>query len=185
MATPDGYVANLTSRDVLLRLLDVALLDQRLIVLSQPISLPTPAEERGSARRPTLGDGNARYDERYLRAPSAEEKDPQLSRREREILTRLAEGASNKKIAQLCNIAQSTVKVHLKAILRKIAAQNRTQAALWAIAKGYHRISESTDTMPNGIGDRTPAVQRPNQGGNGNPVEINTSRNIARTKGTA
>jgi len=133
-AAPDGYVANLTSREVLIRLLEVALLGQRVIVLPQPKSLPTLAEESSSVRRPTLGNGNARYDARDL---SADEKDPKLSQREREILIRLAQGGSNKEIARVCNIAEATVKVHLKAILRKTTAHNRTQAAIWAIAKGY------------------------------------------------
>jgi DNA-binding CsgD family transcriptional regulator len=59
-------------------------------------------------------------------------KNPQLSQREREILTRLAEGDSNKQIACACNITESTVKVHLIAILRKITAHNRMQSAVLA-----------------------------------------------------
>jgi DNA-binding CsgD family transcriptional regulator len=54
------------------------------------------------------------------RLPPLGIKDPQLSQRERQILTRLAEGDSNKQIARAFNITESTVKVHLKAIVRKI-----------------------------------------------------------------
>lgn len=57
-----------------------------------------------------------------------------LSCRENEILQCLAEGASNKVIARRFDIAEATVKVHLKAILRKLGARNRTQAALWSVA---------------------------------------------------
>lgn len=55
-----------------------------------------------------------------------------LSIREAEILHCLMQGASNKIIARKLDVMESTVKVHLKAILRKIGATNRTQAAIWA-----------------------------------------------------
>jgi two-component system nitrate/nitrite response regulator NarL len=58
---------------------------------------------------------------------------PQLSAREDCILRCLTEGQSNKMIARKINIAEATVKVHIKAILRKIRVHNRTQAAIWAI----------------------------------------------------
>jgi hypothetical protein len=48
----------------------------------------------------------------------------------------LARGETNKQIARLCHISAATVKVHLKAILRKTNAKNRTQAAIWAIERG-------------------------------------------------
>ena len=55
-----------------------------------------------------------------------------LSRRELVILRTLTEGASNKIIARKLVITELTVKVHMKAILRKLRLQNRTQAAIWA-----------------------------------------------------
>jgi two-component system nitrate/nitrite response regulator NarL len=57
---------------------------------------------------------------------------PSLSRREMLILRMLIEGSSNKAIALRLVITESTVKVHMKAILRKLRLQNRTQAAIWA-----------------------------------------------------
>lgn len=57
---------------------------------------------------------------------------PSLSRRETLILRMLMQGASNKVIARNLVITESTVKVHMKAILRKLRLQNRTQAAIWA-----------------------------------------------------
>ena len=57
---------------------------------------------------------------------------PGLSRRETLILRMLMQGASNKVIALKMVITESTVKVHMKAILRKLRLQNRTQAAIWA-----------------------------------------------------
>src|SRR6476660_8697695 len=50
---------------------------------------------------------------------------PQLSPREKSILRCLIEGDSNKCIARKIDIAEATVKVHVKAILRKIRVQNR------------------------------------------------------------
>ena len=61
---------------------------------------------------------------------------PRLSIRERCILNCLIEGDSNKVIARKVEIAEATVKVHIKAILRKIRVHNRTQAAIWAMNNG-------------------------------------------------
>ncbi|MBR0695057.1 response regulator transcription factor [Bradyrhizobium lablabi] len=61
---------------------------------------------------------------------------PHLSPREKAILSCLIEGNSNKCIARKIDIAEATVKVHVKAILRKIRVQNRTQAAIWGMNNG-------------------------------------------------
>jgi len=55
-----------------------------------------------------------------------------LSEREAHILHCLTQGASNKLIARELGVAEATVKVHVKSILRKVKAANRTQAAIWA-----------------------------------------------------
>jgi two-component system nitrate/nitrite response regulator NarL len=47
------------------------------------------------------------------------------------ILGYLLNGAPNKQVAHDLKISDGTVKVHLKAILKKIGAHNRTQAAVW------------------------------------------------------
>lgn len=60
-----------------------------------------------------------------------------LSPREKEIILRLVRGESNKVIGHSLQITEATVKVHLKAILRKISVQNRTQAAIWAVNNGF------------------------------------------------
>lgn len=58
-----------------------------------------------------------------------------LSEREVGILRCLVDGDANKVISRRLNIAEPTVKVHIKAILRKLHVDNRTQAAVWAISK--------------------------------------------------
>jgi two-component system, NarL family, nitrate/nitrite response regulator NarL len=66
-------------------------------------------------------------------AAVAELEWPQLSFRENSILRCIVEGASNKVIARKIDITEATVKVHVKAILRKVRVRNRTQAAIWAM----------------------------------------------------
>jgi DNA-binding NarL/FixJ family response regulator len=58
---------------------------------------------------------------------------PHLSAQEKRILGFLVEGYSNKVMARRMDIAEATVKAHVKAILRKVRVQNRTQAAVWAM----------------------------------------------------
>ncbi|WP_022683592.1 LuxR C-terminal-related transcriptional regulator [Sphingobium bisphenolivorans] len=59
-----------------------------------------------------------------------------LSAREREILQRLIAGSPNKIISRELAISEATVKVHVKAVLRKLGVVNRTQAAIWAASQG-------------------------------------------------
>lgn len=60
-----------------------------------------------------------------------------LSEREEQILKSVVKGHSNKMIARTLDIAEATVKVHMKSVLRKIRMANRTQAAIWALENGY------------------------------------------------
>jgi DNA-binding NarL/FixJ family response regulator len=74
---------------------------------------------------------------------------PQLSPREKSILRCLVEGDSNKCIARKIDIAEATVKVHVKAILRKIRVQNRTQAAVWGMKNGsLTPTANNTPSLP-------------------------------------
>jgi two-component system, NarL family, nitrate/nitrite response regulator NarL len=57
---------------------------------------------------------------------------PVLTERESEVLKLIAEGRSNKAIARNLNLSDSTVRVHVRSLLRKLKLQNRTQAALMA-----------------------------------------------------
>jgi two-component system nitrate/nitrite response regulator NarL len=56
----------------------------------------------------------------------------QLSPREQEVLRQIARGASNKEIARALNIAETTVKIHVQHILRKLGVGSRVQAAVAA-----------------------------------------------------
>ena len=70
------------------------------------------------------------------RPPKVEEEiaDANLSRRELDVLCCLMAGYPNKLIARELDVCEATVKVHVKAILRKLNVRNRTQAAMWASA---------------------------------------------------
>jgi DNA-binding NarL/FixJ family response regulator len=59
-----------------------------------------------------------------------------LTRREHEILALLAEGRSNRSIAQYLYLSEKTVKAHLASIFRKLGVTNRTQAAMMAAQMG-------------------------------------------------
>ncbi|MEZ5445023.1 MAG: response regulator transcription factor [Gammaproteobacteria bacterium] len=59
-----------------------------------------------------------------------------LSPREREILAFLARGASNKEIARGLDLAESTVKIHMQNILKKLNLVSRVQAAVYAVEHG-------------------------------------------------
>ena len=66
---------------------------------------------------------------------TAEDKET-LSPREHEILGYVAKGASNKEIARALGLAESTVKIHVQHILRKLNLSSRVQAAVYAIEHG-------------------------------------------------
>ena len=59
-----------------------------------------------------------------------------LTPREYEILCHLSEGQSNKVIARHLDISDGTVKLHVKAILRKLGVHSRVEAAVMAVEKG-------------------------------------------------
>jgi DNA-binding NarL/FixJ family response regulator len=68
---------------------------------------------------------------RHPRRPEAS-----LTPREREVLTLVATGASNRQIAQSLVVSERTARTHVSAILMKLGLVSRTQAALWAVREG-------------------------------------------------
>jgi DNA-binding NarL/FixJ family response regulator len=93
---------------------------------------------------------------------------PHLSIQEKRILRHLVEGDSNKVIARKIDIAEATVKVHIKAILRKTRVHNRTQAAIWAVNNGSFSTS-----IGSGLDDFDPKTNPPRVFSNGHePVAL-------------
>lgn len=66
-----------------------------------------------------------------------------LTDRERDILGCLANGLSNKLIARDLNIAEGTVKVHIKNLLKKLKFRSRLEAAVWAIEQQNQRTGRN------------------------------------------
>ena len=72
-----------------------------------------------------------------IAAPHHTEPNPEeLTEREREVLVLLAEGRSNKEIARQLHVSERTVQGHIGHLLGKLGLVSRTQAAIYAIARG-------------------------------------------------
>lgn len=65
-----------------------------------------------------------------------------LSKREMEVLGELTKGMSNKEIASELGISHQTVKNHVTSILRKLGVEDRTQATLYALRRGWVRLQD-------------------------------------------
>jgi two-component system nitrate/nitrite response regulator NarL len=123
-----GVLHKGVSSEAFTRSVELMLLDEGIILLSRSMefrtALPSPAD-------PSLATPTPDFD------TATEEPDPKIATvrlwpREDQILRCLIEGKSNKLIARELSITESTVKVHIQGVLRKVNAQNRTQAAIRA-----------------------------------------------------
>lgn len=114
-----------------------ALLTSLELVCLQGIVLPNGfgrlIKNSGSAKRSVSKSIGGR--DRLSSTCEAGDELARLSNRERMILFHLTQGAPNKQIARDLSIAEATVKVYVKSLLRKIRVENRTQAAIWAMGK--------------------------------------------------
>ena len=81
----------------------------------------------------------------------AEEHYIPLSPREMEILQFVTNGLSNKEIAMKLRISQQTVKNHMTSILKKLNVEDRTQAAVNAIRRGWVRIKDNNNSGSNAV----------------------------------
>ena len=83
---------------------------------------------------PPIADTILRFIRQWAPLTQRRYRGGQLSQRERELLLRMVEGHSTKRIAWRLGMSEATAKVKLKSLLRKIRVNNRTQAAIWALA---------------------------------------------------
>jgi two-component system nitrate/nitrite response regulator NarL len=74
--------------------------------------------------------------------PGGEGEREKLSPREKDIIMLLAKGASNKEMARSLNVAESTVKIHVQNILKKLNLTSRVQAAVYAVEHGLAQKEE-------------------------------------------
>lgn len=137
-----GYLVKSISSEALIKSLDLVMLGET-VLPSAVLSLIYGHDEEAMSE-----------EEQEIEVPVVElEPDhvPRaLSNRETEILRCLMFGASNKIIARKFDIAEATVKVHIKAILRKIRVRNRTQAAIWAVENLAQPAEERPKSVANG-----------------------------------
>jgi two-component system, NarL family, nitrate/nitrite response regulator NarL len=123
-AGANAYFAEATASDEFVRAVELIMLGNQAVL---PVELRLPSDiahvSQLQAYFPPLEADRCKL----VGAPTSN-----LSPRETSILRCLAQGASNKLIAREIKISEATVKVHVKAILRKIGVVNRTQAAIWA-----------------------------------------------------
>jgi DNA-binding NarL/FixJ family response regulator len=66
-----------------------------------------------------------------------------LTEREEEVLVLVAEGLSNRGIADRLHVSETTVRTHVSRILAKLGVSNRVQAALWALRCGLARLDDT------------------------------------------
>lgn len=76
--------------------------------------------------------------------PAAPSELDKLTPREKEILACLARGESNKIIARTLDVAESTVKIHVQNILKKLNLSSRVQAAVFAVGHGIAGAAEKS-----------------------------------------
>ena len=70
-------------------------------------------------------------------------RNPTLSVREMQVLEQITQGLSNKEIAQNLDISHQTVKNHVTSILRKLGVEDRTQATIYALRRGWVSLQQS------------------------------------------
>jgi two-component system nitrate/nitrite response regulator NarL len=116
-AGASGFLPKDMSGDALRFSLELVLLGERIFPTIRSVLESDPA------RGPPVA----------VEAPARTSDSIPLSRRESQILQCLVDGLPNKTIARNLDMAEATVKVHLKSILRKLNVQNRTQAAIWGM----------------------------------------------------
>jgi two-component system nitrate/nitrite response regulator NarL len=140
----DGCIPLSVSPETLIGALrQIVATDLRMLILSTAATSQKPRttgeqEERDELDLDPNGLIHSNEAENALTDGAASVRTPHgLSKREEQILIGLVKGHSNKMIARTCASTESTIKVHVKSILRKIRMANRTQAAIWALEQGY------------------------------------------------
>jgi DNA-binding NarL/FixJ family response regulator len=127
-AGANGYFVDVMTCDVFVKSIELVMMGETIF----PPAFLSFVLDPEAAHKPAASDEN----NRAILVTTNDSVTPQLSPREKSILRCLIEGDSNKSIARKIDIAEATVKVHVKAILRKIRVQNRTQAAIWGMNHG-------------------------------------------------
>ena len=100
--------------------------------------------EDGVMERPQMASWiRKQFEELAIFGETPDEMFVPLSPREMEILQYIARGFSNKEIARALGISRQTVKNHMSSILRKLQVNDRTQAAVLALRRGWIRLQDT------------------------------------------
>ncbi|MEH2533513.1 DNA-binding NarL/FixJ family response regulator [Bradyrhizobium sp. AZCC 1588] len=129
-AGASGYFIDVMTCDVFVKSIELVMMGETIFPPAFMSSILQPESDQRA--RPEPRNDNARA----IAFTAERSITQQLSPREQSIMQCLIAGDSNKSIARKIDIAEATVKVHVKAILRKIRVQNRTQAAIWGMNNG-------------------------------------------------
>ena len=78
--------------------------------------------------------------------------DRQLTRRENEVLTLVADGHTNREIACALSLAEATVKVHMRNMCRLIGLRNRVELAVWHVRNGHNPLMDGTRSREGCVG---------------------------------
>lgn len=127
-----GYCLATTGCEALIKYLDLVMLGEVVFPSGAFLSAISVPDEAISIQR-AAAPAQVLAQQPVPSFDARESSGRTLSSREAEILHCLMQGAPNKVIARKLDVAEATVKVHIKAILRKIRVANRTQAAMWAV----------------------------------------------------
>ena len=138
----NGYFVDVTSCEVFAKSVELVMMGETVFPPAF-LSLALVDDSHVSSRGSSGSEGGT--------VLTTDSINPRLSPREKTILRCLIEGDSNKCIARKIEIAEATVKVHIKAILRKIHVQNRTQAAIWGVNHTFLARSPDISLAPSSV----------------------------------
>jgi len=147
-AGANGYLIDVMTCDVFIKSIE-------LIMMGEAVFPPEFMSMVLEFERARFDQADLRHEaDQPILLPTEDRTTQLLSPREKSIMQCLIEGASNKTIARKIDIAEATVNVHVKAILRKIRVRNRTQAAIWGMNNGslLRQVNDNkSERRPNSI----------------------------------
>jgi DNA-binding NarL/FixJ family response regulator len=132
-----GFLPTSLSLKVLMGALDLVMAGGVYV----PSSLIEPSQPRATAEPAARGG----------REPWSE-----LTRRQRDVLGLISQGKSNKLIADALSMSESTVKAHVKQIIKRLHVANRTQAALLATGMGHFHLNQPLPSLSPTASTATP-----------------------------
>ena len=149
-AGASGYFIDVMTSDVFVKSIELVMMGETIFPPAFMLSILESEGDHLAKAEPRNGD------DRTIAFTTERSITQQLSPREKSIMQCLIAGDSNKCIARKIDIAEATVKVHVKAILRKIRVQNRTQAAIWGMNNGslvrpINGVANTSEQFPDSL----------------------------------